>query len=142
MKVYYAHSQAIYGTAQEIRDVNVLKQLGFEVVNPSDQEHQTMAEKILVEAEKARAKAAKSQQPFMAGKGSEKVMEYFTSLVEGTDAVAFRALPDGAIPAGVAKEIEWASQAGKPVIELPSGVSRRVITVEQTREYLKEIGQR
>jgi hypothetical protein len=124
MKVYYGHCQAIYGSPQDKRDVETLTRLGFEVVNPSSPEHVEMADKM---------KAT--------GKG-ERVMDYFVSLVTGCDAVAFRALPDGAIPAGVAKEIERALGAGKPVIELPSCVLRRTLTVEQTREYLREIGQR
>ena len=73
---------------------------------------------------------------------AEHVMEYFAELVRSCGAVAFRVLPDGSIPAGVAKEIAVANEVGKPVIELPSGISRRVITVEQTREYLAEVGQR
>jgi hypothetical protein len=56
--------------------------------------------------------------------------------------LAFRALPDGTIPSGVAQEIKWAGEAGIPVIELPSAVNRRTLTLDQTREYLKEIGQR
>ena len=125
MRIYYAHCQAIYGTKQDQRDVETLKALGFEVVNPSDEQHVQMARNMKC-----------------AGVPSERVMEYFTGLVDSCDAVAFRALPDGAIPAGVAKEVERAVSEGKPVIELPSCILRRVLTVEQTREYLKEIGQR
>ncbi len=35
MRVYYAHCQAIYGTPQEDRDVELLTRLGFGVVNPA-----------------------------------------------------------------------------------------------------------
>jgi hypothetical protein len=124
MRVYYAHCQAIYGTKQELRDLDVLMALGFEVVNPSSPEHAQMARNL---------KAA--------GQG-ERVMDYFVSLVDGCDAVAFRALPDGAIPAGVAKEVARAADKGKPVIELPHSVLRRTLTREQTHEYLAEVGQR
>ena len=87
MKIYYGHCQAIYGSPQDKRDVEMLIKMGFDVVNPSDPEHEAMAKK-------------------MKGCGQgDRVMDYFVSLVEGCDAVAFRALPDGAIPAGVAKEI-------------------------------------
>lgn len=125
MKVYYAHCQALYGTKQEMRDLDTLFALGFEVVNPSSPEHVQMAKNMKC-----------------AGIPSEKVMGYFESLVDGCDAVAFRALPDGAVPAGVAKEIARAVDKGKPVFELPSCVVRRTLTVEQTREYLAEVGQR
>ena len=43
------------------------------------------------------------------------------------------------IGAGVFKEIQ---SVDVPVIELPSSISRRGLTVEQTREYLREVGQR
>ena len=118
MKVYY-------GSPQDNRDVEMLKKLGFEVVNPSDDKHVQIAKNMKAN-----------------GEPSSRVMGYFESLVDECDAVAFRALPDGAVPAGVAKEIERATDKGKPVIELPSCVSRRVLTVDQTREYLKEVGQR
>ena len=131
MKVYYAHCQAIYDSPQEQRDVEMLKALGFEVINPNSPEYVAVAKKI------------KSTPAYcVEGTASAMVMDYFTKLVKDCDAVAFRALPDGTIPAGVAKEIEKAMTDGKPVFELPSCVSRRVLTVEQTREYLKEIGQR
>lgn len=70
-------------------------------------------------------------------------MDHFLDIVENeVDAVAFRALPDGSIPAGVAQEVERARACDKPVFELPTGVLRRTLTVEQTREVLKESGQR
>ena len=124
MKVYYAHCQAIYGTKQEERDLVLLKSLGFEVLNPNSPEHIEIAVKM-----KASGQA-------------DRVMDYFSSLVFQCDAVAFRALPDGAVPAGVSKEIGVATKTNKPVFELPSCISRRTITVEQTREYLAEVGQR
>jgi hypothetical protein len=54
------------------------------------------------------------------------------------DLIAFRALPDGSITCGVAKEIKM----GPPVIELPSGVTRRTLTMQQTLETLAELGER
>jgi len=120
-KIYYAHCQAIYNTPQEKRDVDLLEELGFEVINPNAPEHIGAVQKM------------KSREPHI------NVMEYFYSLVKQCDALAFRALPDGSIPAGVGGEL---NNLSIPVIELPSGISRRVLTVDQTREYLKEIGQR
>lgn len=132
MNVYYAHCQAIYDTPQEKRDVETLEKLGFIVVNPNSPEHVDMVKKIKNMPEKYS----------MEGIEYGRVMEYFTGLVNKCDILAFRALPDGAIPAGVAKEIEDARNENKPIIELPSSVLRRVISVDQTREYLKEVGQR
>jgi len=125
MRIYYAHCQSLYGTPQEKRDIHMLMQMGFSVISPSAPEHAN------------RARRLKEHH------GSEAVMEYFTLLVkQDADALAFRALPDGSIGAGVAKEIVTAVRFDKPVFELPSCIKRRTLSVEQTREYLHEVGQR
>ncbi len=124
MKAYYAHCVALYDTTQERRDLRTMETLGWDVLNPNTAEHQRGCE------------AARAADPTSGG------MNYFKPLVTGCDITVFRALPDGAIPAGVAKEIEWAREAGRTVIELPSGLSRRGLTVEQTREYIREVGTR
>ena len=124
--VYYAHCMAIYNTPQEKRDVELLESLGFDVLNPNAKEH---IEEVM-----------KTQQNKLLDKDEigMLVMEYFSSLVDKCDIVAFRALPDGRIPAGIAKEIK----RGNMVFELPSGILKRTISVEETREYLREAGQR
>lgn len=122
--VYYAHCMALYDTMQEERDEALLEQLGWRVLNPNAPEHQEGV------------KAANARDPGNPQAG----MNYFRPLVEKCDILAFRALPDGAIPAGVFLEIEWARAVGRPVVELPSSVLRRGITREQTREYIREVG--
>jgi hypothetical protein len=126
MKVYYAHCQAIYNTVQEQRDMDMLHKLGFEVVNPSDKAH--IAEVINL-------KTLFDQQ-----QASLKIMAYFTKIVIECDALAFRAMPDGSIGAGVFEEISVMQRIGKPIFELPSGILLRRLSIEQTREYLKECG--
>lgn len=69
-------------------------------------------------------------------------MNGLRGIVRKSDVVAFRANPDGLIGAGAWTEIQEAYRNGIPVIELPSGISRRGMTIEQTREYLKECGKR
>ena len=115
-KVYYAHCIAIYNTPQEKRDIEALEAMGFEVANPNSPE--------CAEGYKRHG------------------MEFFKQFASTCDLIAFRALPDGAIPAGVGTEILFFVEAKKPVLELPSNYLRRLMTVEQTREYLKEVGQR
>jgi hypothetical protein len=66
----------------------------------------------------------------------------FRPLAEGCDLFVFRALPDGRIPAGVMQELMWARAVGRPILELPSGTLGRAMSVESTREYLHEVGQR
>ncbi len=115
MKIYYAHPLSLFNTPTEKRDVKTLESLGLEVVNPNHPDHQAGYE--------------------------QHGMEYFRAIVAGCDAVAFRAFPEGSIGAGVHKEITEFAET-KPVIELPCGVARRGLTVEETREHLGDCGQR
>lgn len=119
--VYYEHCISIYHTPQELRDVQTLSQLGFSVMNPNN---------AITHAAVMSLKAA----------GGD-YMSYFKPIVESADVFAFRALPDGHIPAGIAKTLYWAIEAGKPVIELPGYVGR-VMSLDDTRQYLLEVGQR
>ena len=125
MKIYYAHCIAIYDTPQEQRDLNAIRALrdffgatgkGIKIINPNAAEH---------------------HEGYKRGG-----IDYFRCLAASCDVVVFRALPDGAIPSGVAAEIRAAQQARKIIIELPSAIARRTIDVNETREYLAEIGQR
>ena len=118
MRIYYAHCIAIYGKPQESRDLADLQALfpNDEIYNPN-----------CVEC----AEGYKTSG-----------MQFFEDLLQTMDAVVFRALPDGQIPAGIYKEVATAKKLSRPVLELPSCLSRRELTVEQTREYLSEAGQR
>jgi hypothetical protein len=69
-------------------------------------------------------------------------MNVFLQAVTDCDALAFRSFPNGEISAGVAKEINKAYELGKLVIELPSITSKRILSVDDTREYLKLLGNR
>ena len=145
MRCYYAHCIAIYSTPQEDRDVFTLESMGFEVTNPNSPEINAQCERLREEwkglylpgTEILRDKYAQFDDVGHA------IMELvFKPLLSAakTDVVAFRALPDGRIPAGVAKEIEWAQTNGIPVIELPASLSTRTMSVAHTREYLREVG--
>lgn len=120
MKVYYAHCMAIYDTPQEERDVKLLESLGYEVENPNNQIHQEKIKQI----------------------ASSEIMNYFCDEVRKCDCLAFRAVQDGGIPAGVDKEIRAMMGKSGPVFELPSGLIKRVMSVNETREYLLEAGKR
>lgn len=124
MKCYYAHCQNIYGTKQEKRDIKTLNNLGFEVMNPGSRKIQDEFE----EWKKTTSQVDK--------------MIFFDKRVEECDILAFRAIPCGAIPSGVQREINIAIGNNSEIIELPSFALRSQITVGQTRQYLSEIGQR
>jgi hypothetical protein len=116
MIVYYARPISLYNTAQDQRDLELLTSLGFELNNPNKAE--------LVERYKTEG------------------MEVYLQLVRNSDILAFRAFPDGKIGAGVMKEIEEAQKHGKAIIELATITSGRVLSVEDTRSYLKYLGHR
>ena len=116
MRCYYARAISLYKTPQSARDISTLTAMGFDVVDPDTPEHS-------------------------AGYDS-RGMDYFVDLVRSCDVLAFRATPDGRIPAGVAKEIRTAEQRGYPVVELPGGFERRTMSVDETREYLRDVGYR
>jgi hypothetical protein len=120
LKCYYAHPMSLYGTKQEERDIALLESLGFEVENPNTHAHQ------------------EGMWRYGGRPGDPRSMEYFRGIAMHCDVVAFRAMPDGSITAGVADEIRVA----KLVFELPSGIKRRTLTIEQTSETLRECGQR
>jgi len=124
MKMYYAHSMALYNTAQERRDVETLETMGFEVVNPNSQ--------IVTEG----IEQFKKEYPMA------NYMNYFDVLMNSCDAIAFRGNPDGKIGAGVWYEIKHMLISNKPVMELPTIMTTRELSVEDTREYLRLVGQR
>jgi hypothetical protein len=135
MRIYYAHCIALYGTPQEVRDLELLGRIftamdrPFEIVNPNSFNIERLCKDI------------KNKSPEK--DVGQEIMDYvFRPLVKSCHVTAFRALPDGRIPAGVLQEVEWAREVGQPVIELPSGISSRAMTVQETREYLREVGNR
>lgn len=124
VKVYYAHSMVLYGTPLEKRDIKMLESMGFEVVNPSS--------KVIQE------RFAKWTEDFP----DMSPMTFFKDQVKKCDAVVFRPHADGAIPAGVYEEIDIAKLHGMPVLEVPSGIHKRALSVAETREWLEQVGQR
>lgn len=127
--VYYAHSMSIYGSKQEDRDIKLLMDLGFEVVNPAD----------LADEYEEWKKIWMYEQGYSP-------MEFWESKAKQCDWFAFRAHNDGTIPAGVYKEIKAFSSfklANETrVIELPCGIIRRQMSVAETKEYLRDVGER
>ena len=118
--IYYAHCMADYGKAIEILDIGMLKNLGFKVENPNTEKHSKVVKKMQ-----------------RAGKTSSEIMDYFIEVVDRCDAIAFRALPDGSLTAGVSKEINHMKELGRPIIELPYLEKRDILSVESTRSYIR-----
>jgi len=130
-KVYYAHSMHLYNTAQETRDVVLLQELGFEVINPNMEKYRRDVEMIKDAHHRAGI-----------GDAGAAIMNYFAGVVNNCDALAFRGYTNGRIPAGVWKEVIAAREKGVPIIELPVILSSRELSVEETRAILAYEGQR
>jgi hypothetical protein len=113
---YYARSINLYGTEEDKRNIVLLRWLGFQVADPNKQ-------------------CFHDVYPTMG-------MEVFYQYIDECDLLAFKALPDGSIPAGVANEIGHARLKHKPVFEIPGAINRRTLSVENTREYLRDVGAR
>jgi nucleoside 2-deoxyribosyltransferase len=121
--VYYAHSVHLYNTEQEKRDIILLESLGFNVFNPN-------TEYIQQDIKKLREKS------------NDSVMEYFDNVIDVCDILAFRSHLDGKIPSGVGYEIKYALKTGKPVFEIPLLFEKRFLSRDETKEYLKILGNR
>lgn len=118
MKIYFAHSVSEYGTEFEAAVVKALKSDWLEVENPNAPHHQEGYR--------------------------QHGMAYFEGVIAQCDALAYLRFPDGAIGAGVAKEIASAANDGRPVFEVrvhegaihicaSAPKPGPVLTVEQTR---------
>lgn len=119
MNIYYAHPLNLYNTKQEERDVYFLRMLFQEstIVNPNSPDIDALYKTTWS-------------------------MEVFFDLIKECDLFVFRATPSGRITAGVAAEINVAIEYGIPVLELPSMIVSRAMSIEETRAYLREVGQR
>ena len=116
LKVYYARPINLYNTPQDARDIELIEQLGLEVVNPNKE---VLAERYKKEG-----------------------MDVFLEAINDCNALAFRSFPDLKISAGVVKEIEKAQELKLPVFELPTITETRCLSVKDTRAYLGYLGQR
>jgi hypothetical protein len=116
MKVYFARPINLYKTPQDERDLLLLKNLNLDVINPDKEELQK--------------------------RYKEEGMSVFIQAMQDCDVLAFRSFPDLKISAGVKKEIDEAIEKGKIIFELPTITENRCLSVEDTRSYLKYLGNR
>lgn len=122
LKCYYAHCMLTYDSSIEQQDIKLLEKIGVDIINPNCEEHRNGCTKFAFKY------------------GKDKVMKYFENIVEDCDMIAFRALPDGQIPSGVAVEVLYAKELNLPIIELPCSITKRCQAYPETKEYLTEIG--
>lgn len=107
MKLYFAHSVSDYSTAYEGQCYNVMRLLGYVVENPNQSHHQ----------EGYRIKG----------------MSYFLDdVLPHCDGVAFAPLPSGWVGAGVAMEVDWFINRGRPIYM----VDDRALYTFATHEFL------
>jgi hypothetical protein len=118
MKIYYAHPISDYNTQNEKDNILKLEKLGFDVLNPNNPAYE--------EAYKLQG------------------MQVFLDLINTCDCLVFETFDFGnsPIPAGVYKEILHAEKLGLLVMELPGSLGDRAMSVEATRNLLKQLGAR
>lgn len=114
-KIYYARPIYLYGTPMDESNKVMLETLGFEVYDPNKNE-------LLEEYKKIG-------------------MTAYYNVIKEVNAIAFYC-PTAEITAGVFKEIEFAKSLNLPVIEIPNMLYKRILTPEETRQHLKNIGHR
>jgi len=119
--IYYAHCISDYGSRVSRGHVKTLKALGFLVIDPSSKSHSNKVTEM------------KGQ-----GKTSKEIMDYFIGVVEQCDHIAFRALRDGSITAGVGAEIRAIRKKGGQIIEMPNP-NRKILSVTKTRQHIKAV---
>lgn len=121
MKVYYSHPKTYKNSPEEAEDISLLKALGHEVENPYD--------------------------PKFSDIWQTEGISFGKTLVEMCEGFAFRPLSNGKIGAGVAKELKWAVEANKVILEMPSAspfemdsLDGRVLSIDETVEFFNTVG--
>lgn len=127
MRIYFAHHVTDYGTERQAAAIAALKKYWeeehprqpLEIENPDQPHHQVGYDR--------------------------QGMEYFKKVVHSCDRLAFMRFQDGAIGAGVGREIMWGLQSCFAVYELFNGwlyqvqnMPTPILTVEQTRAKIAE----
>ena len=119
-KVYFARCIEQYGKEEDSEDIINFMKLGFGIIDPKEFFDKETYDDI--------------------------GMQHFYNHIKKADVFAFRSLPTGNITAGVSKEIHYAHNINIPVLELnQNNMQRRrmrTLSVEETREYLKQKGVR
>jgi hypothetical protein len=110
-----------YGSKRSNIHKDFLKKLGFEVVDPSTNHF----DKICFQMRKN-------------GKSSKEIMDFFVEEVKKCDALAFATTNKGKVSCGVWKEINTMKDKGGPVIQMPDIKFLDIMSLEETRAYLKK----
>ena len=121
MIVYYSHPKTYKNSAESEQDIGLLEALGYGVISPYD--------------------------PKFSDLWQEEGIKFGKVLVDMCDYVAFRPLSNGKIGAGVGKELGWAIELQKPILEMPSAfpfdentLKERLLSIDETVEFFNTIG--
>ncbi len=121
MKIYYSHPKSYKNSEEGAEDISLLTALGYEVVSPYD--------------------------PKFSDLWQSEGISFGKVLVEMCGAFAVRPLSTGKISAGAGKELNWAIEAGKLILEMPSAapfdlssLDGRVLSIDDTVEFFKTVG--
>lgn len=114
---YYAHCILIYNTQEEVDDLFLLNEMGFEIINPNNPE---------------------IEEGYKKDDNIDR-MAYFKQFIDKCDIIIFKSF-NNQITSGVAYEIEYAAKIGKPILEISifNNLKPRILDYVQTRELIKK----
>lgn len=115
-KAYFARCITDYNTDHDKYCIEDIEGLGFEIVDPNEF--------------------------FTQEEYDKRGMEMFFERIEKCDVFFFKGLPDRKVTAGVFKEMLHALGHNLPIFEIPFNVAERTMSVDETRQHLKEKGVR
>ena len=118
--IYYAHCMIDYHTNKSTKHKEALMRMGFDIVDPSNDIYQTKVEEMISE-----------------GKTSKEIMDYFLEVVVSCHHLAFSLTDEGKVSAGAWKEIQTMKEKGGTIIQMPNLDNLDVMSVEETRAYLR-----
>jgi hypothetical protein len=107
--------------------------MGYDVISPSDGPTQQIIKNLREQAENDNPPECAHDSASLAE------IDFRLTLVDTCDGLAFRALPNGEITAGVHKEIKRMIEKGGFVFELPRLLNYRGLPVGKTRNWMQEL---
>lgn len=102
MKVYYAHTEAIFDSETESKDLDTMGHFGMNVVDPNWPDIRTKVEMMRQD-----------------GMSEDEIQGFLNRYIDECDAVVFRANADNTLPDDVQRAVDRMVDTNKPVLQLP-----------------------
>ena len=103
MKVYYAHTESLFGSETESQDQNTLGHFGMNIVDPSWPDIQVKVKMMRED-----------------GMTEDEIQGFLNRYIDECDALVYRGNKDGSVPDDVQRAIDRIVDTNKPVLQLPA----------------------